>query len=53
MPGGAEPARDVHYGDHAVVEEEGEGDEAGCADAGVAEVDFGGGVGWGVVFVVG
>ncbi len=52
MPGRPEPARCVHYGEHGVVEYDGEGNESGGADAGVAEVDFGRGVGWRVVFVV-
>lgn len=41
MPGRAQPARHVHYGDHAVVEDEGKRDKASGADAGVAEVEFG------------
>lgn len=53
MPGGAQPAGYVHYGDHGVVEDERKRDEAGGADAGVGEVDFRGGCGWGMVFVVG
>ncbi len=42
----------MHYGEHDVVEYGGEGNESGGADAGVAEVDFGRGVGRRVVFVV-
>lgn len=52
MPGRSEPACHVHYGEHHVVDDGGEGNESGAADAGVAEVDFGRGVGGRVVFVV-
>ena len=41
MPGRADEAREVEGERHSPVEQEGQGDDGGGADAGVGDVDFG------------